>query len=67
MIMFRGQLTMATAAKVADTRLAWRDLVGGGLEVHDVPGDHFGLMLEPTIVRRLAAELQACLSHRPGL
>ena len=67
MIMFRGQLTMATAAKVSDTRLAWRDLVGGGLEVHDVPGDHFGLMLEPTIVRRLAAELQACLSHRPGL
>jgi len=34
------------------------------LEVHDVPGDHFGLMLEPTIARRLAAELQACLPQR---
>jgi amino acid adenylation domain-containing protein len=38
----------------------WRDLVTGGIEVHDIPGDHLSLLAEPN-VQRLADELRTVL------
>ena len=40
----------------------WSSLVAGGLEVHEVPGNHFDIIREP-YVRTLAAKLGACLSQ----
>ena len=41
-----------------DPKLGWGDLITGGLEVHDVPGDHVTMTREPHV--RLLAE------HPPG-
>ncbi len=60
--LFRGQLTLAHARGVADARLAWEQVAEGGLEVHEVPGDHFGVVFEPVLARHIAAELQKCLT-----
>lgn len=45
----------------------WRQLAAGGLDVIDVPGDHFNLMQEPH-VQVLAASITKCLAQaRQGL
>jgi aspartate racemase len=38
----------------------WQKIAAGGLEVHDIPGDHIGILKEPH-VRVLAEKLKACL------
>ncbi len=43
-----------------DLQLGWSELVGGNLEIHDVPGDHDGMLREPR-VRVLAEKLKLCL------
>ncbi|MCA1587041.1 MAG: phosphopantetheine-binding protein, partial [Acidobacteria bacterium] len=48
--------------ELQDTRLAWDEVAGGGLEVHIVPGDHNSLREEPH-VSVLAAKLRACLDR----
>ena len=40
----------------------WSNLADGGLEIHDVPGDHFSLFEEPH-VQVLAEKLRACLDE----
>ncbi|HAJ64532.1 MAG TPA: hypothetical protein DCP31_39275, partial [Cyanobacteria bacterium UBA8543] len=30
-----------------DPQLGWGNLVGGELEIHDAPGDHYGMLREP--------------------
>jgi thioesterase domain-containing protein len=42
-----------------DVRAAWAGLVNS-LEVHDVPGDHFAILVEPQ-VDQLAERLKACI------
>jgi hypothetical protein len=44
----------------SDARLGWGELAAGGLEIHEVPGDHFSFWQEPN-VRVLAERLTACL------
>jgi amino acid adenylation domain-containing protein len=50
-------------APAADYRLAWRDLVTGGLQVYSAPGDDSGLMLQEPHVRVLAAHLKMCIER----
>ncbi|QRN94792.1 non-ribosomal peptide synthase/polyketide synthase [Archangium violaceum] len=40
----------------------WRTLVGGGLELHALPGNHYQLLRSPT-VERLAGMLKQALEH----
>ena len=45
-----------------DTRLRWADLATGGLEIHEVPGDHLSMMTEPH-VQVLGRRLRVCLDQ----
>jgi thioesterase domain-containing protein len=46
----------------ADPELGWGLFAAGGLEVHDVPGDHIGILKDPN-VQVIAAKLIACLER----
>jgi thioesterase domain-containing protein/acyl carrier protein len=43
-----------------DPRMAWCELVSGGIEIQDLPGDHYTLVREPN-VSRLAKRLTVAL------
>jgi amino acid adenylation domain-containing protein len=63
---YDGVVTLFRATKLSiahtyDTELAWRGLARGGLEIHDMPGDHVVMMSEPN-VRILADKLNKCLA-----
>jgi aspartate racemase len=63
---YPGRITLFRASNGSrrtcpDPDLAWGKLAAGGVEVHDVPGDHATMMEEPH-VRILAEHLRACLS-----
>ena len=42
--------------------LGWARVAGGGVEVHDVPGEHMAIMHEPQ-VEELARQLRICLQR----
>ncbi|NEP08027.1 MAG: hypothetical protein F6K34_26595, partial [Okeania sp. SIO4D6] len=42
-----------------DRTLGWRDCVGGEIEIHEIPGEHFSIIREPQ-VRVLAERLMLC-------
>jgi len=43
----------------------WRELAGGGMEIHEVSGNHLNLIKEP-YVTELAAKLSECLGRNTG-
>ena len=43
-----------------DRQLGWGRIVAGGVEVHEVPGEHISIFREPS-VRGLAEKLTSCL------
>jgi thioesterase domain-containing protein len=45
-----------------DSELGWGGLAAGGLDVHEVPGDHYTMWKEPH-VRALAERLGGCLAQ----
>lgn len=45
-----------------DAYLGWRDLVGGGIEVHHIPSSHLSILQEPG-VRILSEKLRECLDR----
>ncbi len=47
-----------------DPELGWGKLVAGGLEIHEVPGNHMNMFNEP-YVRIIAEKLRAYLSDNP--
>jgi thioesterase domain-containing protein/acyl carrier protein len=51
-----------TRTYCCDPRLGWEKLALGGLEVHEVPGDHVGIFSEP-LVRDLAHKLSLCMER----
>jgi thioesterase domain-containing protein len=57
-ILFRS--TVQPVALALHPDLGWGDLIGGGVEVRDIPGHHNDLLREPYI-QILAAELKLCL------
>jgi len=70
---YHGRLTLFRAfsdsLELEDQQMGWGPLVGGGVEVHQVPGDHDHITSEP-YVKILARELGRCLddasSGHPG-
>ena len=42
--------------------MGWGRLAAGGVEVHDMPGDHLSMLSEPN-VRTVASTLRACLDR----
>jgi amino acid adenylation domain-containing protein len=63
---YHGKLILFRASEQPagneDARLGWGGLATGGEELHDVPGDHFTILTEPS-VGVLAKQLTVCL-HR---
>ena len=53
----RGYLGMELLGTREDAMLGWEDLAGGGVEIHDVPGEH-GNVLEEPHVQTVAEELE---------
>ena len=48
-----------------DPHLGWRYLIEGELEIHNVPGHHMSLILEPQVAE-LGTKLQHCLDRAYG-
>ncbi|MBE9121080.1 amino acid adenylation domain-containing protein [Tychonema sp. LEGE 07199] len=46
----------------ADPELGWGEVVTGGIEIHEIPSDHLGMLQEPH-VRILAEKLQAAVDR----
>src|SRR4029077_198206 len=45
-----------------DPYAGWKELALGGLEIHEISGDHVGIVLEPQ-VRILAKHLRHCIDR----
>ena len=56
----RGYLGMELLGTREDPMLGWGALAGGGLDIHDVPGEHGNVLNEPH-VRTVAEELETIL------
>ena len=46
---YPGEVTLFRAQYDADVKLGWLALAGGGLTIHDIPGDHLGILTEPHV------------------
>jgi len=61
---YPGRVTLFRAADATahhrDPTLGWGEIAAGGVEVHQVPGDHYSMLREPH-VHALAGELRARL------
>lgn len=67
---YPGHVTLFRASKQDpgsdnDQDLGWRKLAARGVEIHEIPGYHGSIVMEPR-VRILAEQLQACLSQAHG-
>ena len=62
-ILFRASEQPPVEWGRTDPQLGWGSLVAGGLEIHEVPGNHGSILSEP-YVRVIAEKLQACLDRR---
>jgi len=49
----------------ADFALGWGEAITGGIEVHEIPSDHLGMLKEPQ-VRILGEKLQAAVDRAQG-
>ncbi|HEY9877512.1 MAG TPA: amino acid adenylation domain-containing protein [Leptolyngbyaceae cyanobacterium] len=58
--LFRSKDQITGVSSYADPLLGWGELAAGGLEFHEVPGTHLGMLQEPH-VQVLAKKLKACL------
>ncbi len=47
--LFRAKDQTITASAARDPRLGWEELTAAGLQIHDVPGDHLGMLKEPYV------------------
>ncbi len=61
-ILFRAIEQPEYEFRVATPKLGWDSLVTGGLEIQEVPGNHYTMFSEP-YVRVLAKKMQACLDQ----
>ncbi|EGK86184.1 amino acid adenylation domain protein [Microcoleus vaginatus FGP-2] len=59
-VLFRSTDQIIGVSSYADPLLGWGELAAGGLEFHEVPGTHLGMLQEPH-VQVLAEKLKACL------
>ncbi|MFD1322791.1 amino acid adenylation domain-containing protein [Micromonospora sonneratiae] len=56
-----GQHVVSSGQTFADYLARWEELIGGGIELHRVPGDHIGIMKPPLLVH-LTDVISAVLS-----
>ena len=64
--LFRAMETMSKFESIAvNPTLGWDKLAVGGLVIHDVPGDHLGILQKPN-VGVLASKLTACIQEVTG-
>jgi len=61
--LFRAQKQHATAA--SNPWMGWGKLVTGGIEIHEIPGDHYTMITAPHI-DVLAQQLAACMQASHG-
>jgi|GEM_PF-1102781 len=59
---YQDAVHMFRATDDIDPKLEWRKLVRGELYIHDVPGEHLGILQEPN-VKVLAAEISSVLNE----
>ncbi|AUB36524.1 Glutamate-1-semialdehyde aminotransferase [Nostoc flagelliforme CCNUN1] len=60
----RITLLMASDRRFQDEpELGWTKLAGGGLEIHEIPGDHLSIFKEPSI-RLMAKKLELSIDER---
>jgi aspartate racemase len=57
---FRSRDEIIRVSSYRDPQLCWGELAAGGLECHEVPGTHLGMLQEPH-VQVLAEKLKDCL------
>jgi aspartate racemase len=60
--LFRGMDQIAGVSYYRDPLLGWGELAVGGLEIHEVPNTHLGMLQEPH-VQVLAEKLKACIDR----
>jgi thioesterase domain-containing protein len=65
---YPGRVTLFRAretdlAYVDEQVKGWESVSLGGVEVHEIPGDHATMMQDPQ-VRQLAAQIRVCLEKR---
>jgi aspartate racemase len=58
--LFRSREQIIGVSSYGDPHLGWGELAAGGLDFHEVPGTHLGMLQEPH-VKVLAEKLKACL------
>ena len=59
-MLFKAEESERFFFRSAPPETAWKSLLGGGLEIHEIPGEHFSIFKEPN-VQILAAKLIACM------
>lgn len=63
---YPGRITLFKAVDVpipdVDPKLGWGELAAGGLEIHDIPSNHLGMLREP-YVQVLGEKLRACIER----
>ncbi len=67
---YPGRVTLFTTKEVLrwcryETHRGWKHLAQDGLDIHDIPGTHLGILDEPN-VQILAKKLQVCLEQAQG-
>ncbi len=63
---YLGRITLLMASDRAfldEPKLGWTKLAGGGLEIHEIPGDHLSIFKEPSI-RLMAKKLELSIDER---
>jgi amino acid adenylation domain-containing protein len=61
--LFRAEHQAPSDLFEEDPLLGWSGMAAGGIEVHQLPGDHHMLLGEPVIAAVVAAQLGACLEQ----
>ena len=64
--LFRAEHQPPTDLFEEDPLLGWGGMAAGGIEVHQLPGDHSMYLREPVIAAVVAAQLGACLEQASG-
>jgi thioesterase domain-containing protein len=64
-VFFRAASSIKDVPAHLDSR--WRELASSGVEVHDIPGNHFTILLQPDSLKLLANTLKHCLETSQSL